>query len=345
MNLEQAAKLCALGGELPHAEIAGLAALLTDETEPEGSKANFLRVFSDKGETPNELAAFAEAFLPNAVNPGFGEEFKGKVLFDCCGTGGGGLDLFNVSTGLIFILAARGVPVVKHGNRAVTKKTGSADVLEALGIRIAATPEQAQSDLDAIGAAFLFAPFFHPSFKVLVPIRKMLALEGKRTVFNLLGPLLNPARPATQMIGVFNTAHLELFDKALFRLGRRRHLVVHGSSAELAPLGEASSFGPTLVKGRMNGLPIEDRFSATLQGSLDELLVQTPRASAERIEAILCGKEQGLARGILMFNAALAFWTHGTAIDLDRGYALAADALDSGDALSVLDKWRAASAR
>ena len=186
--------------------------------------------------------------LPRAVAPPVRGSWQDKPLLDCCGTGGGGLNLLNVSTGIVFILAAMGVPVVKHGNRGLTKKSGSADVLEALGIRIDLPPEKMESCLEEVGAAFLFAPAYHTSFSVLAPIRKRLGTEGQRTVFNLLGPLLNPARPDARLVGVFLQAHGELYQATLRHMGCPRFTVVCGEDSKTGTaIGEASARGTTLL--------------------------------------------------------------------------------------------------
>src|SRR5277367_3838561 len=172
-------------------EICAAAGELLDASVGDGLKAAFLRAWAQRGETATELAACAEAFLPEALDPGLRGSWQGKPLLDCCGTGGGGLNLLNISTGVMFLLAALGIPVVKHGNRGITKKSGSADVLEALGLQIDSAPEEVPCQLEEVGCAFLFAPAYHPTFAVIAPVRRALGAEGRRTIFNLLGPMLN----------------------------------------------------------------------------------------------------------------------------------------------------------
>src|SRR5688572_30956821 len=181
--------------ELTSREVEVAASLLLDPAAPDEKKERLLEALAVKGETPGEIAGFVEAFLQQAVDPRLGMlELEGPTL-DVCGTGGDQLDLFNVSTTAMFIAAAAGAVVVKHGNRGITSKSGGADVLEALGVRIDLSPDDFGRCLSHVGAAFLFAPLYHPAFKAVAPVRKQLAEEGRRTVFNLLGPLLNPARP------------------------------------------------------------------------------------------------------------------------------------------------------
>ena len=164
-------------------------------------EADFLLALAEKGETPAEVAAFAAGISSLAVDPGV-SDWADRAI-DVCGTGGDGSGTFNISTAVSFIVAAAGVPVFKHGNRSITSKCGSADLLEALGIRLDATAEQVRASLEAVSFCFFFAPAYHPAFKEIMPVRKALATEGKRTIFNLLGPLINPGKPAHQLLGVF----------------------------------------------------------------------------------------------------------------------------------------------
>ena len=183
------------GKELSSREIDVAAEMLLSENVSDDKKARFLKGLTAKGETATEVAGFVEAFLERAVDPGISEmKFNGPTI-DVCGTGGDKLNLFNVSTTSMFVIAAGGAVVVKHGNRGITSKSGGADVLEALGINLELSPEDFRHCLEVAGVGFLFAPLYHPAFKAVVGVRKMLAKEGIRTIFNLIGPLLNPARP------------------------------------------------------------------------------------------------------------------------------------------------------
>lgn len=332
-------------GELSRADVTQAMAALLDPAGGDDAKAAFLRAWAQRGETASELAFCAEALLPRAVDPGVRGSFHGKPLLDCCGTGGGGLNLLNISTGIVFILAAMGIPVVKHGNRGLTKKSGSADVLEALGIRINLPPEKLEACLEKVGAVFLFAPAYHTSFSVLAPVRSQLGAEGQRTVFNLLGPLLNPARPDARLVGVFTHENLHLYHAALSALKCPYFEIVCGEDAPaMKKIGEASASGETLVSGTRTGAEGKRTFILPSPGApsdqLGSLLVRNAGESAARLQALLTGNETGLARETLLINAAIAAWTHGTAASIEEGKAAAREALDSGHALAVLRKWQ-----
>jgi anthranilate phosphoribosyltransferase len=278
--------------------------------------------------------------------------WNGKALLDCCGTGGGGLNLLNISTGLMFILAAMGVPVVKHGNRGVTKRSGSADVLEAMGIKIDLAPNEVPHCLEEVGCAFLFAPKYHPAFATIAPVRKALGAEGQRTVFNLLGPLLNPARPDARLVGVFKLEHVTLYKKTLDLMGCRRFMVACGQDEKSGKMiGEASASGTTEVGTNIGPTPsgsimtIQRTNTEHIDGDLESLFVRNADESASRLETILSGEDYGLDRETLIWNAAMASWTHGTAESLEEGVTQAREALDSEKALAVLKCWQEFSAR
>lgn len=328
-------------------EIRVAARELLDASVAEGVKTEFLRAWAQRGETAVELAACAEAFLPEALDPGLRGSWKGKPLLDCCGTGGGGLNLLNISTGLMFILGAMGIPVVKHGNRGITKKSGSADVLEAMGIKIDLAPEEVPRCLEEVGCAFLFAPAYHTTFAAIAPVRRALAAEGKRTIFNLLGPLLNPARPDARLVGVFKPEHVALYQKALEIMKCPGFTVVCGEDEESHKMiGEVSAHGMTQFGSSLrqsDGLPLTTLTRTpdpVLHEKLDSLLVRNPDESASRLETIFSGEEQGLDRETLVINAAVASWTQGTASSLEDGINRSEEALDSGKALEVLQRWQ-----
>ena len=204
-----------------------VAQLVAESIAPE-VKADFLSALARKGETTEEIAAFAHALRAMAVAVPLDDATRAGEILDVCGTGGDRLNTFNISTTAAILCAAAGVTVAKHGNRAITSQSGSADVLEALGIPVDLSPEQAARALREHGFAFLWAPKFHPAFKHIAPARKLCAERGQKTIFNFLGPLLNPARPTAQLIGVPRPELCEPMAKVLQSLGIRRGMVVCG---------------------------------------------------------------------------------------------------------------------
>lgn len=332
------------GRELDPCRIATAAAALLDDAVPNEAKAAFLSALSDKGETAAEIAGFAAAFLDRAVAPVIDRDRIPKPFLDVCGTGGDKLNLFNVSTTSVFILAACGVAVVKHGNRGITSKSGGADVLEALGIRIDLPAEDFGRCLEHVGAGFLFAPLYHPAFKAVAPVRRQLAEEGRRTIFNLLGPLLNPARPDYQLIGVFDPAVGPVFAEILSRLGRKVAWAVHGTTEtgagmdELSTLGKSivwSAAGPERIESIIepSSLPLGSGTTADLEGG-------DAKDNAAILTGILNGTLTGPKRDLVTLNAAAGLVITGKAGDLAEGLRLANEAVDTGAALAVLERWR-----
>jgi anthranilate phosphoribosyltransferase len=332
------------GQELTADQIVRAADALLDESLPAGEKADFLCALSDKGESPAEIAAFATAFLERAVTPTLDRERIGKPLLDVCGTGGDKLNLFNISTTSVFVLAACGVAVVKHGNRGITSKSGGADALEALGIRIDLPPEDFGRCVEEVGAGFLFAPLYHPAFKAIAPVRKQLAEAGRRSIFNLLGPLLNPAKPDYQLIGVFDPAVGSAFAEILSRLGRKVAWAVHGTTETGAGMDEISNLGPSTVWAAHG----PDRVKSTIEPSSLGLAPATVTdleggdaiANAAILTGILDGSVTGPKRDLVILNAAAGLVITGIADDLSEGLRLANKAIASGAALAVLERWR-----
>jgi anthranilate phosphoribosyltransferase len=246
----------------------------------------------------------------------------------------------------MFVLAAMGIPVVKHGNRGITKRCGSADVLETMGIRIDLSPDEVPRCLEEVGCAFLFAPLYHTTFAVVAPVRKALAAEGQRSVFNLLGPLLNPARPDARLVGVFSRENVALYREALALMKCPKFTVVCGVDAESGTMiGEVSAQGMNLFGGTLPLTELTRKPGYEPHEHLDSLLVRNADESASRLERVLSGEDQELARDTLLINAAVASWTHGSAASLDEGLAQAGEALDSGAALEKLRAWQKFSER
>ncbi|HSI11815.1 MAG TPA: anthranilate phosphoribosyltransferase [Chthoniobacter sp.] len=316
--------------QIDHAVGALVSTEVTDET-----KAEFLKALRDKGETAREIAGFVQALLGRAVDPGLDPEALPGPMIDICGTGGDKLELFNISTTTMFVLAAGGACVVKHGNRAITSKCGGADVLEELGIKIELAPVELRRCLELHGLGFVFAPAYHPAFKVIGPVRKALAAQGIPTIFNLLGPLLNPARPPYQLVGIFSPVLLPKYAAAMAVLGRASAWAVHGRGMD-----ELSLTGPSMVHALHNGLIDERTVDPAEYGlatcTIEDLRGGDCRQNAAILTAIIDGTERGAKRDIVLFNAAAGFVITGLAKDLAAGLDLAREQIDSGRALEKL---------
>jgi anthranilate phosphoribosyltransferase len=332
------------GGELAEDQIGSAAEALLEEGVAAEEKVDFLAALAEKGETPREIAGFANAFLERAVDPGIVPPEMDRPLLDVCGTGGDRLDLFNVSTTSVFVLAGAGVGVVKHGNRKITSKSGGADVLEALGIPIDLTGPRLVECLKQVGAGFLFAPRYHPAFRAVAPVRKILAERGQRTVFNILGPLLNPARPDFQLIGVFDEALVPVMAEILTRLGRKRAWSVHGKTETGAGMDELSSLGPTVVSETRSGRISSSTIDPSALGLSPALVTDLRGGDAEENAAItrgiLSGEIRGPKRELVLLNAGAGMVIAGSGATLEEGIALAGESIDSGAAWQVLERWR-----
>jgi len=327
--------------ELNSADVRLAVAELLDPARSDAEKAEFLLALRRRGETSAEIAAFATELLEHGVNPEVrAADLPGPCL-DVCGTGGDGLEMFNVSTTVAFVVAAAGGCVAKGGNRAITSRSGGADVLEALGVPVQQTPAAAREQLQRTGFAFFFAPDYYPTFKAVGGARRLVAAQGEKSIFNLLGPLLNPARPAYQLAGIFAREHLRTYAEVLKRLGRTCAWAIHGLTAEGRGMDEVSPFGETHVHcADATGLrelrlsPAD--FGRSLASDVRELRGGDAVENARLIRALLAGERHGLARDIVLMNAAAALVVIGLATDLPTGMARAAEAIDRGEALARL---------
>lgn len=295
----------------------------------------FLLALKMKGETAEELAGFARAMREHAVFVDAGSD-----LIDTCGTGGSGDGTFNISTVAAIVMAGAGARVAKHGNRSVTSSTGgSADMVEALGVRFAMSPDDAVRAIREIGIGFLFAPHLHPAMKHAQPVRRELKV---RTVFNLLGPLGNPARAQSQLIGAPSRETAKLLAEALAMLGTNRSFVVHGLSFEGRGLDEISISGPTDVY-EVRGNRVEKHVWSPkdfgLAESKESLAGGDGARNAEIASAILAG-ERGVRREIVLMNAAAGLLAGSIVRDLRHGMELARQSIDSGAAGAKLDQLR-----
>jgi len=290
--------------------------------------AAFLTALKIKGETPAEIAGLALGMkkAANLINP----RVKG-TLVDTCGTGGDSTGTINVSTGAAIVTAACGIPVAKHGNYSITSKSGSADVLRELGVKIDAPPEEVEKTIEKAGIGFMLAPVFHPSMKRVAQIRRDL---GFRTVFNILGPLTNPANAKAQVIGVYDANLCEPMANVLLLLGTKRALVVHGSGMD-----EISNTGETQIvelnDGRITKYTLTPEKLGVKRASIGEIAGGTPEENARDIVEVLKGKK-GAKRDIIVINAGAALLVSGKAGTMTSGIAMAAHSIDSGTALDKL---------
>jgi anthranilate phosphoribosyltransferase len=316
-----------------------VAQLLSDKFDDE-LKAEFLTVLHKKGETADEIVAFVKQLMKRAVDPMIDLAQLPGPMIDICGTGGDGLDFFNVSTTAMFVVAAGGAVVAKHGNRRVTSSCGSADVLERLGVEIDLTPEQLHESLKRHGLGFVFARSYHPAFRALAEMRQRLARKNQRTVFNLLGPLLNPARPSRQLIGVFDPDLTEIFAEVLRQLGRERAWIVHGLGDNGTGMDDISISGATtiaeLTEGKVTSAILDVSWLGIARAPVSELQGGSASENATTVDGILAGKISGAKRDMTIVNAAGGFVVAGLARDLKEGIELAREELDSGRALEKL---------
>ncbi|MFN4943614.1 MAG: anthranilate phosphoribosyltransferase [Akkermansiaceae bacterium] len=329
------------GDDLAPREIDVAANLLLDPSVDDAKKEALLLALAKKGESPGEIADFVEAFLEHAVDPMINTlDLHGPTL-DVCGTGGDQLDLFNISTTSMFVAAAAGAIVVKHGNRGITSKSGGADVLEALGIRIDLPPEHFRHCIETAGVGFLFAPNYHPAFKAVAPVRKKLAASGHRTIFNLIGPLLNPARPQCQLVGVSDETLCSTFADILQRLGRESAWVVSGKASCGRGVDEVSLTGSTRICKAGSFQELEDEEITPEDFGFRKALIEDLKGGDAKhnaiiLENILSGKETGPKLDIVLLNAAAAIACAGLADHLGDAIDVARESIQSGAAYERL---------
>ena len=318
--------------ELSPAEINLAAAALAGAEETDAAKADFLVALGDKGETPAEVAAFAAAFRQRAVDPGMGD-WSARAI-DIVGTGGDHSGGFNISSVVTLVLACAGVPVMKHGNRGITSKCGSADLLAALGVDLEASPGKMRAALAELGYVFFFAPAYHPAFRHIAPVRKALAAQGRRTVFNILGPLINPGRPAHVLLGTFSAAAVPVLSGALEVLGARAGLAVHGVIGEgrgideltTATVNRVQGFG---ARGDVAGDWVAEDFGLP-RAPFSDLVGGDVAANTALVEALLAGEAPRGLEDTIALNAAVGMWVTGRAGSVREGIGAARDLLRGG---------------
>ena len=293
--------------------------------------AAFLASLRMKGETEEEIAAFARVMrdLALKINPNV------EKSVDVCGTGGDAIKTFNISTTAAFITACV-VPVAKHGNRSVTSKCGSADVIEELGVNLALPPRRIEESIEKVGIGFMFAPLHHQAMKNVMEVRQRL---GMRTVFNILGPLTNPANATHQLIGVYDAALTELIAKVLRILGLKKALVVHGEPG----VDEVSVCGKTRVSqledGKIGTYFINPEDFGVERALPEKIAGGDRKESARILRDVLSCKEEGAKRDVVLLNAAAAIFAAAESRSIGEGFEIARDVLESGQAAEKLEEF------
>jgi anthranilate phosphoribosyltransferase len=310
---------------LDREEAFALLEALLDAAATDAQISGALVALAAKGETVEELTGMAEGLRSRAVRV----ISQHRCFIDTAGTGSSRAKTFNISTAAAFVIAGAGLPVAKHGNRAASSKSGSADLLTALGVNVSAIPLVSENALNEIGICFMFAPLYHGATARVAGIRRQL---GIHTTFNLLGPLSNPAGAPRQIIGVWRKDLAEKLAQVLAELGTERAWVVHGEDG----LDEITLAGKTFVAeaqdGQVKTFEIEPRDFGFESGSLEHLRGGDADANAKIVDAVLAGERRDEARTLVIMNAAAALYLGGAAGDLDEGAKMAADAIDSGEA-------------
>jgi len=331
MTMKQYIEKCLTGESLTADEAAGALEMIMTDQASESQIAGLLVALRAKGETVDELVGFARTMREKSVKV----RAEDPHAIDMCGTGGDGLGTFNISTLASLVAAGAGVTVAKHGNRSVSSRSGSADLLKALGVNISLPPERAGDCLNAVGVSFLFAPLFHPAMKYAAKTRADL---GVRTIFNLLGPITNPAGVRKQLIGTYREDVATRLADALGRLSTERACVVHSNdgmdevgvtgATSVFEVGSQGSVKKYTVTARTFGLP-EQPGSSVVGG--------TPEENAQIALRVL-EKQPGTHRDVVVANAAFGIYVAGKVRDLEEGSAMAAESIDSGRAMGTLKR-------
>lgn len=304
--------------------------LMTGALDPVAIAA-LLIALKAKGESAEEIAGAAES-MRAATAPFNRPEYR---FADTCGTGGDMSHTINISTAVALLAAEMGIPIAKHGNRSISSKCGSADVLEMLGVKIDAPAEVARKCLDEVGICFLFAPGYHPGMRFAMPVRQKLKT---RTVFNILGPLANPARPAVQIVGVFDPARCVPIAETLNQLGLEAALVVHGAGLDEIALHDQTTCA-LLENGRVTPMTITPEEAGFGSVPIEALKGGTPEENAATLKNLLSGKGEAAHVDAVSINAGALAWIFGNAVDLESGCALAKETLMAGKAIDRLNRF------
>ena len=341
--LDSLTSALARGAELAPAQVESAVADLASPGIADSAKEGFLCALAKKGETPAEVAGFALGFRALAIDPGV-QAWSSRAV-DIVGTGGDHAGGFNVSSLVTLVLASAGVPVMKHGNRGITSRCGSADLFSALGYRLDAPPELLRKGLEELGYIFFFAPAWHPAFRQVAGVRKALGARGQRTVFNILGPLLNPGRPAHVLLGAASAPLVATLSSALDVAGVPAGLAVHGILGEDRGIDELTSATPNRVRGAgrfrsVDAIWTPEEFGLARSPFTDLLGgdVQENVAITERL--LKGGGPAGLADTIAL-NAAVALWMTGAVASVAEAVPVARDLLLGGAVASKISQTRA----
>lgn len=318
--------------DLNAAEARAAARALAEPEVPDGAKAAFLTALADRGETAAEVAAFAAVFRELAVNPGV-EEWADRAV-DVVGTGGDHLGGFNVSSLVTVVLACAGVPVMKHGNRGITSKCGSADLMAALGVDLNAPPEKLQGAMRELGFVYFFAPAYHPAFKHVAGVRKALAASGRRSVFNFIGPLINPGRPAHVLLGTFSPAWAVKLAATLETLGTRAGLAVAGMVDDERGIDELTTATVNRVRGFGRLGTIDGHWRAAdfglPQAPFADIRGGDVVANLALVDSILAGRGPAGLVDTIVLNAATVLWIVGRTSGVQDGLAFARELVLGG---------------
>ncbi len=330
------------GVDLSTAQVEFAAGALAASSVENDTKATFLSALGSKGESPAEIAAFAQSFRRRAIDPGVSK--WADTAIDIVGTGGDHAGGFNVSSMVVLVLACAGVPVMKHGNRGVTSKCGSADLLAALGVDLEASPEKLQRALGELGFVFIFAPAYHPTFKYIAPVRKALAARGERTIFNILGPLINPGRPAHVFLGSFSPVLVPKLAGALHELGAKAGLAVHGAISPEKGIDEFTTATVNRVCGFGRLRQIDTNWEASQFGMKSspfaDLLGGDLQTNLGIVDEVLAGRGPRGLTDTIVLNAAICMWIVGRTATVEEGIPRARDLLLGGAVRGKIDATR-----
>lgn len=343
MELADLLSTVAAGQDLTEEQAYAVADLLaSNEVDPD-LKGDFLTRLAQKGEAPGEVAGLARRYRELARDPGL-QKWQEDAI-DVCGTGGDKQHTFNISTTVTFVVAAAGIPVFKHGNRSITSQCGSSNLLEAVGVNIMGDDDLLRRSMEELGFCFMFAPAFHPAFKEIVPVRQALAAKGQRTVFNMLGPLINPAKPSYQLLGVFSESVVELMAAAQQSLGLKAGLIAHCDLGAAGGMDEFSVAGTNIARGFGSLRSVDSRWSpeemGAQAGALSDLQGGDVAENLAILNRLLDGQAPKALEDSVVVNAAAAFYVAGRHSSISEGIEEARDLLLGGSVKAKIEQTEA----